>query len=102
MVGLGRETPNTLTGYQSNAATKKIDVKNQLIAEAQAASSKDNIVAPEITMNADTQNKADRQNTARLAEIGVKEVIAAAITSIVPSCRTTEPCSTFDQTHKRV
>ena len=42
-----------------------------------------NIVAPEITANADEQDEADRQNTARLVVIGVKEAIAAAITSIV-------------------
>ena len=33
MVGLGSETPNTLTGYQSNVAINKIDIKKQLIAE---------------------------------------------------------------------
>ena len=51
--------------------------------EAQAASSTSNIVAPEITTNADAQDKVDRQNTSRLAAIGVKEAIAAAITAIV-------------------
>ena len=83
MVGLGSATPNTLTGYQSNVAIKKSDVKKQSIAEAEAASSKDNIVAPKVTMNADAQDEADRQNTARLAAIGIKWFIVAAITSIV-------------------
>ena len=83
MVGLGSATPNTLTGYQSNVAIKKSDIKKQSIAEAEAARSKDNIIAPEITTNANTQDKADRQNTPRLAEIGVKEAISAAITSII-------------------
>ena len=71
MVNLGSETPNTLTGYQSNVAIKKSDVKNQSIAEAQAARSTGNIVAPEITKNADAHDEADRQNMARLAAIGV-------------------------------
>ena len=72
MVGLGSATPNTLTGYQSNIAIKKSDVKKQLIAEAESDSSNDYIVAPKITTNADAQDEADRQNTARLAAIGVK------------------------------
>ena len=83
MVGLDSATPNTLTGYQSNVAIKRSDVKKQSIAEAESASSEDNIIAPKITTNADTQDKVDRQNTARLAAIGVKEAIAAAIKSIV-------------------
>ena len=96
MVGLDRETSNTLTGYQSNVAIKKRDVKKQLIAEAHAASSTVNIVVPKITTNVDTQYEADRQNTASLAAIRVKEAIAAAITSIVgaqitnPILRTTD------------
>ena len=96
MVGLGSATLNTLAGYQSNVAIKKSDVKKQSIAEAEAASSKDNIVAPEITTNAGAQNKAYRQNTARFAAIGVKEAIAAALTSIIraqitnPILRTTD------------
>ena len=51
--------------------------------ESQATSLTSNIVAPEITTNADAQDESDRQNTKRLAGIGVKEAIAAAITSIV-------------------
>ena len=85
MVRLGRKNLNTLTSYQSNVAIKKSDVKNQSIAEAQAVSSTGNIVTPEITTNADAQDKADRQNMERLAAVGVKEAIAAAITSIVGS-----------------
>ena len=83
MDGLGSEMPNTLTNYKSNIAIKKINVKRQSITEAQAASSTINIVAPEITTNANAQDKADRQNTARILTIGIKESIAAAITSIV-------------------
>ena len=80
MVGLSSETPNTLTNYKSNVAIKKSDVKRQSIAEARAASSTINVVAPDITTNADAQDEADRQNMAQLASIGVKEAIAAAIT----------------------
>ena len=83
MVGLDSATPNTLTGYQLNIAIKKSNVTKQSIAEAEAVRSKDNIIAPKITMNADAQDEADRQNTARLAAIGVKEAITAMITSIV-------------------
>ena len=83
MVCLGSETPNTLTNYKSNAAIKKSYFNRRSISETQAASSTNNIVASEITTNANAQDEADRQNTARLAAIGVKEAIAAAITSIV-------------------
>ena len=96
MVRLGSETPNTLTNYKSNVAIKNSGVKRQLIDEAQAASSTINIVAPEITTNSNAQDGADRKNTARLAAIGLKEAIVAAITSIVgaqitnPILRTTD------------
>ena len=60
MVGLGSETPNTLTNFKSNVAIKKSDVKRQYIAEAQAASSTMNIVAPKTKTNADTHDEADR------------------------------------------
>ena len=96
MVGLGSETPNTLTCYQSTVAIKKSNVKKQSIPESQAASLTDNIVAPEITTNSDAQDESDRQNMARLAAIGVKDAIAAAIKSIVgaqitnPILRTTD------------
>ena len=82
MVGLGSATPNTLTGYQSNVAIKDSNVKNKSIAEAEAASSNDNIFTPNITTNTDAQDEADRQNTARLAAIGVKEAMASVITTI--------------------
>ena len=83
MVGLGSEMPNTLTNYKSNVAIKKRNVKRHSIAEAQAVNPTINFVTPEITTNADAQDKADRQNTAWLAAIRVKDAIAAAITSIV-------------------
>ena len=60
MVGLGRERPITLINFKSNIAIKKREVKRQSIAEAQAASSTINIVAPKITTNADAQDKEDR------------------------------------------
>ena len=72
MVGLGSDTPNTLTNFKSNVAIKNSNVKRQSITEAESASSTINIVAPEITTNADAQDEADRQDTAQLAAIRVK------------------------------
>ena len=83
MVGLGSETPNMLTNFKPYIAIKKSDVKRQSIAKSTVAISATNIVAPKITANADSQVKADRQNTAWLAAIGVKEAILSAITLIV-------------------
>ena len=60
------------------------------------ASSTGNIVAPEITTNANAQDEADRQNTARLAKIGVKEAISAVITSIVGAHITNPILRTMD------
>ena len=96
MVGIGSDTPNTLTNFKSNVTIKKSNVKRQSIAEVAAARSTINIVAPKITTNADFQDKAERQNTARLASIRVNEAISSAITSIVgaqitnPILRTTD------------
>ena len=59
MVVLGSKTPNTLTNFKSNVAIKKSNVKRKSIAEAAGASSATNIVAPEITTNADTQDQVD-------------------------------------------
>ena len=53
MVFLGSANPNTLTGYQSNVAIRKSDVKKQSITKANAVSLTNNIVAPEITTKAD-------------------------------------------------
>ena len=59
MVGLDSKTLNTLTNFESNVAIKKSNVKRKSIAEAAGASSATNIVAPEITTNADTQDQVD-------------------------------------------
>ena len=82
-VGIGSKTPNMLTNFNSNVAKKKSNVNRQFIAKTEAASSTINIGTPKITTNANAQDKADRQNTARPASIGVKEAIASTITSIV-------------------
>ena len=60
MFGLGSKTLNLLTKFKSNIAIKKIYVKKQSISEAAAARLSTNIVAPEITANADAQNEANR------------------------------------------
>ena len=70
MVSLGRKTPNTLTSYKSNVAIKKSNNKRQSIAEVQATSSTSNIFAPEITTNADAQDKADRKKWQGLRRSG--------------------------------
>ena len=83
MIIPGSETPNMLTNFKPNIAIKKSDVKRKSIAEAEAASSTINIVAPKIKTNDDAQDESDRQNTAWLAVIGLKEAIASEITLIV-------------------
>ena len=83
MVGLVSKIPNTLTRYKSNVAIKKRDVKKQSISKAAMDSTTDSVVAQEITTNYNAQDKADRQNTACLAAIGVKEAIAVEIMVIV-------------------
>ena len=64
MVGLGSKSLNTLTGYNSNVAIKKSNVKKLSIAKAAEANTTYWAVAPEITTNADAQDKLDRKNTA--------------------------------------
>ena len=83
MVGLGIKTPNTFTNFKFNVAIKKSNANRQSIDEVAAARSATNIVDPEITTNADAQDEADRQNTARISEISVKEEIVAEMTVIV-------------------
>ena len=83
MVGLGSKNPNTLTKFKSNVAIKNSNVKRQSISKAEEAISTSNIVTPKITTKSDAQDEAYRQNTARLAAIGVKEAISSAITLII-------------------
>ena len=90
MVGLGSKNPNTLTKFKSNVAIKNSNVKRQSISKAEEASSTINIVTPKITTKSDAQDEAYRQNTARLAAIGLKEAIASAITLTV-SAQITNP-----------
>ena len=70
MVSLGSKTSNPLTNYKSNVTIKKSDVKRQSIAEAQAASLTINIVAPEITTNANAQDEAERKTWHGLRRLG--------------------------------
>ena len=60
------------------------------------ASTIDWAVTPDITINANAQDEADRQNTSRLAAIGIKESIAAEITLIVGDHITNPIFSTTD------
>ena len=52
-------------------------------AAAHLSSSSGRTVQPEITTNSEAHEEADRQNTYRLAAIGVKEGVAAGIATIV-------------------
>ena len=96
MKGLTSNNSNALNNYKSTINTKNRDV----LAASKAATnliSTDAVTAePEITTNRDAQDKTDRQNVFRLAEISVKEGIAEGITNIVgkditnPILRTTD------------
>ena len=65
-------------------------------AAADIVSTNTSTVEPEIAINSNAQDEADRQNVFRLTAIGVKEEIAEGITKIVikdttnPILRTTE------------
>ena len=96
MKGLSSAVGNALKDYKSTAHIKKRDVLAASRAAAERASIEDSTAEPEINTNSDTQDKADRQNVFRLAEIGVKEGITEGITKIVgrdttnPILRTTD------------
>jgi ElaB/YqjD/DUF883 family membrane-anchored ribosome-binding protein len=96
MKGLTSKIPNALTKYKSNVSIKKRDVLSQSKAQAKAASSDANTVAPEITTNADAHEEAHRQNEFRLAAIGIKEAIAKGITSLVGEAITNPILRTAD------
>ena len=75
---------------------QKNDVKRQSISKAAAARTTDWVFALDIIINANAQDKIYRQNTARLAAIGVKEAITVEITVIVGSHITNPILSTTD------
>ena len=84
MKGLLSTATNTLTEYKATISIKRKDVlKDSKDAAARLSSSSGTTVQPEIAINSDAQEEADRQNTYRLAAIGVKEGVAAGITKIV-------------------
>ena len=84
MMGLLSTATNTLTEYKATISIKRKDVlKDSKDAAARLSSSSGTTVQPEIVTNSDAQEEADRQNTYRLAAIGVKEGVAAGITKIV-------------------
>ena len=75
---------NTLTEYKATISIKcKELLKDSKDAAARLSSSSGTTVQAEIVTNSDAQEEADRQNTYRLAAIGVKEGVAAGITKIV-------------------
>jgi hypothetical protein len=84
MKGLLSTANNTLTEYKANISIKHKDVlKDSKDTAGCLSNSSGTPVQPEITTNSDAQEEADRQNTYRLAAIGVKEGVAAGITKIV-------------------
>jgi len=91
---------NTLTEYKATIIIKRKDIlKDSKDAAARLSSSSGTTVQPEIAINSDAQEEADRQNTYQLAVIGVKEGVAVGITKIVgkditnPILRTTDGIS---------
>jgi len=100
MKGLISMAKNTLTEYKATISIKCKDVlKDSKDAADHLSNSSGTTVQPEIATNRDAQEEADRQNTYRLAAIGVKEGVAAGITKIVgkditnPILRTTDGIS---------
>ena len=93
MVRHGSATPNTLTSYKSNVAITKSDVKRQSITEAEAASSTINIVAPDITTNADAKDEGDRQNMA----YAQSEQFSADLSPTTPEHKTSTTINTNDR-----
>jgi hypothetical protein len=84
MKGLLSTATNTLTEYNATISIKRKDVlKDSKDAAACLSSSSGTTVQPEIATNSNAQEEADRQNTYRLAAIGVKEGVAAGIPKIV-------------------
>jgi hypothetical protein len=100
MKGLLSTATNTLTEYKATISIKRKDVlKDSKDAAPRLSSSSGTMVQPEIATNSNAQEEADRQNTYRLAAIGVKEGVAAGITKIFgkditnPILRTTDGIS---------
>jgi hypothetical protein len=84
MKGLLSTATNTLTEYKATISIKRKDIlKDSKDAAARLSSSSGTMVQPEIATNSNAQEEADRQNTFRLAAIGVKEGVAAGITKII-------------------
>jgi len=84
MKGLISTAKNTLTEYKATISIKRKDVlKDSKDPTDRLSNSSGTTVQPEIATNSNTQEEADRQNTYRLAAIGVKEGVAGGITKII-------------------
>ena len=84
MMGLLSTTKNTLMDYKATISIKRKDVLRDSMEAADRLTIISGTTAqPEIATNSDAQEEADRQNTYRLAAIGVKEGVAEGITKIV-------------------
>jgi len=84
MKGLLSTAKNTLTEYKATISIKRKDIlKDSKDATDLLSNSSGTTVQPEIATNSNTQDEVDRQNTYRMAAIGVKEGVAVGITKIV-------------------
>ena len=82
--GLLSTAKNTLVEYKATISIKRKDLlKDSKDAADRLSNSSGTTIQPEIATNSDAQEEADRQNTYRLAAIGVKEGVAVGITKIV-------------------
>ena len=95
MKGLKDETPNVLTDMKAGVAVTKAAMLKASRDKAAAASTLSITVAPEIGKYY-AREEADRQNTLRLAVIGVKEAAAEGITALVGKAITNPVLRTAD------
>jgi len=99
MKGLLSTAKNILMEYKATISIKRKDVlKDSKDVTDCLSNSSGTPVQPEIAMNSDAQEEADRQNTYQLAAIGVKEGVAAGITKIVGKDITNPILRTSDST----
>ena len=100
MKGLKDETPNVLMEMKAGVAVTKVAVLKASRDKAAATSTLSITIDPEIGKD-DAREEADRQNTFRLAVIGVKEAVAEGITALVGEAITNPVLWTADGSNFR-
>ena len=95
MKGIKDETLNVLTDMKAGVDVAKAAVYNAARDKAAEASTSSITVAPEIGKY-NAHKEADRQNTFRLAVIGVKEAVMEGITALVGEAITNPVLRTAD------